>query len=441
MSSLLEQQFRAKWSVWAALGAGCLVGVSGMVLIQRLQMRIEQVSQPALADNGQNMSKELTNLHKTLKELQEEIRQIKTRPPLKSALRHPTVSFSAIEDVVSEDFRSSSSASSSFHTASSNTPSGSSEFFSAVCSDDEDDAEEFFEVEEEDGEVTPKAGEADSMDCVDHHQTHNNNIISAERLSDKIKALQDKESQDLAFFLEVDQLMESSAEGQRKALSILKSRSGDYPSNPEFLWRLCKATYLVAVREGESSGGGQENDSSAKKQEMIFEAVAVGAKAIEADDSSSEAHKWYAISVGVRGEFLGIKEKILDGFEFKKHIDRASELAPNDHTVQHLLGRFCYEVAELSWWERKMAATLFADPPQATMEEARDHFIKAETLKGGDGWKENRQFLAKTYIHLKDYPTALEWLDKANEVPVRNPDDQQAQNDVDELLKIYENYR
>ena len=133
MSSLLEQQFRAKWSVWAALGAGCLVGVSGMVLIQRLQvsrtigytspsdcsagnlpekrasllyilsktfhhnitiksnssifiqkqMRIEQVSQPALADNGQNMSKELTNLHKTLKELQEEIRQIKTRPPLK----------------------------------------------------------------------------------------------------------------------------------------------------------------------------------------------------------------------------------------------------------------------------------------------------------------------------------------------------------------------
>ena len=46
-------------------------------------MRIEQVSQPALADNGQNMSKELTNLHKTLKELQEEIRQIKTRPQIK----------------------------------------------------------------------------------------------------------------------------------------------------------------------------------------------------------------------------------------------------------------------------------------------------------------------------------------------------------------------
>ena len=64
---------------------------------------------------------------------------------------------------------------------------------------------------------------------------------------------------------------------------------------------------------------------------------------------------------------MGIKEKILDGYEFKKHVDLAAQLAPNDPTIQHLLGRFCYEVAELSWWERKMAATLFAEPPNATM--------------------------------------------------------------------------
>ena len=88
---------------------------------------------------------------------------------------------------------------------------------------------------------------------------------------------------------------------------------------------------------------------------------------------------------------------------------------------RHLLGRFCYEVAELSWWERKMASTLFADPPNATMEEAKDHFMAAEELKP-DGWKENRQFLAKSCIHLKDYSAALHWLDMANELPVKNPD-------------------
>ena len=47
-----------------------------------------------------------------------------------------------------------------------------------------------------------------------------------------------------------------------------------------------------------------------------------------------------------------------------------------------------------------MAATLFADPPIATMEEARGHFTAAETLKP-DGWIENRQFLAKCCINLQ----------------------------------------
>ena len=170
----------------------------------------------------------------------------------------------------------------------------------------------------------------------------------------------------------------------------------------------------MAVAEG-------QNGDSAKKQQMIFDAVDFGEKALEIDEFNSEGHKWYAIVIGSRGEYLGIKEKILDGYEFKKHIDRAAELAPQDHTIRHLLGRFCYEVAELSWWERKMAATLFADPPEASMDEAKDHFMAAEDLKP-DGWKENRQFLAKSFIHLKDYNAALHWLDKANELPVKNPD-------------------
>ena len=33
------------------------------------------------------------------------------------------------------------------------------------------------------------------------------------------------------------------------------------------------------------------------------------------------------------------------------------------HFFSHLLGHLCYEVAELLWWERKMALILFADPP------------------------------------------------------------------------------
>ena len=60
----------------------------------------------------------------------------------------------------------------------------------------------------------------------------------------------------------------------------------------------------------------------------MLAAVEDGKEALRLDELNGEAHKWFAIALGSRGEFGGVKEKILDGFEFKKHIDRAAELNP-----------------------------------------------------------------------------------------------------------------
>ena len=75
MSSILEQQFRTKWGLWAAVGAGCVMGMSGVLLVQRLALRMDYTS-------SNSISYELSTLHSSIKELQEEIRQIK-KPPLK----------------------------------------------------------------------------------------------------------------------------------------------------------------------------------------------------------------------------------------------------------------------------------------------------------------------------------------------------------------------
>ena len=76
-------------------------------------------------------------------------------------------------------------------------------------------------------------------------------------------------------------------------------------------------------------------------------AVAYAERAMKLDDNSADAHKWYAITQGSRGQFLKISERIQNGFIFKTHIDRAVELNPNDSTLHHLLGRFCFEVDKL----------------------------------------------------------------------------------------------
>ncbi len=77
------------------------------------------------------------------------------------------------------------------------------------------------------------------------------------------------------------------------------------------------------------------------------------------------------------------------------------------------------QVAQLSSIERRVASWLFGEVPTGTVENAIAGFLKTEELIPYE-WKENKLLLAKCYVQLKDYKKALEWLDKALNVPPRN---------------------
>lgn len=71
----------------------------------------------------------------------------------------------------------------------------------------------------------------------------------------------------------------------------------------------------------------------------------------------------------------------------------------------------------MSWIERKVAGTLFAEVPAATLPEAIEDFKAAHTLNPTP-WKENSLYLAKCYIAMGKYPDAVHWLDDAASIPV-----------------------
>jgi hypothetical protein len=83
------------------------------------------------------------------------------------------------------------------------------------------------------------------------------------------------------------------------------------------------------------------------------------------------------------GEFSGTSTKIKNSFIVRDHFERAVVLSPKDATSRHLLGLWCFEVAKLSWVEKKAAAAFFAAPPSATYEEALAHFEAAEKIDPG----------------------------------------------------------
>jgi len=55
---------------------------------------------------------------------------------------------------------------------------------------------------------------------------------------------QEPNAEVISFMAEIDELMKGSKEDHSRALNLLLSRAEDMASDPNFLWRLCKAYKL-----------------------------------------------------------------------------------------------------------------------------------------------------------------------------------------------------
>ncbi|XP_068959722.1 regulator of microtubule dynamics protein 1 isoform X4 [Petaurus breviceps papuanus] len=139
----------------------------------------------------------------------------------------------------------------------------------------------------------------------------------------------------------------------------------------ELLWRLARASRDIS----------QLSTTSAEdKKRLVYEAFAYAKRALEKNESSFAAHKWYAICISDVGDYEGIKVKIGNAVLIKEHFEKAVELNPKDATSIHLIGVWCYSFAELPWYQRNIAKVLFATPPTSTYEEALKYFQMAEQV-------------------------------------------------------------
>lgn len=112
---------------------------------------------------------------------------------------------------------------------------------------------------------------------------------------------------------------------------------------------------------------------------------------------------------------------------------RAIELNPKDATTLYMLGTWCYQVSELTWYQRKIAAAVFGEPPNSTFEEALQYFEKAEQVEP-KFYSQNLLMLGKTYLKLQRKDDAREYLKMLSEYPTRTDDDRQAQQEGHKLL-------
>lgn len=190
---------------------------------------------------------------------------------------------------------------------------------------------------------------------------------------------------------------------------ILQAGVSDHPDSVKLRWLFARACHDQGA---ELSASGDK----ARSEEVLREGLACVQTALELDAASWQSHKWFAILLGKLGAFVSLTEKIKDTYRIKEHATRAAELNSEiDETTQHLLGVWCFEVANVGWVQRRAAAVFFATPPTSSYEEAETYFLKAE--EGSYPFAENRIMLGDVCAAMGRPDDAKGWYQKAVDLP------------------------
>uniref|UniRef100_UPI0037E87460 regulator of microtubule dynamics protein 2 n=1 Tax=Semicossyphus pulcher TaxID=241346 RepID=UPI0037E87460 len=244
-----------------------------------------------------------------------------------------------------------------------------------------------------------------------------------EELSDAQQSEEEQPADQLTVLLErIDCLHKGTDSEKRESLSLLCEHREEFGQNSAFLWRLTRAH--CDVHDISSTLEERKNHAETGKK--------IGEEAVSLNPTCAESHQWYAIMCGIMAEYDTVQNKIKNGYIFKDHLDKAIELKPHDPMSYYLLGRWCYAVAQLSWLERKVAATLFGEPPSATVEDALKNFLKVEEIHPAYS-KLNYVFLAKCYKDLGQRDKARKMCEAACSVKVVSKEDEEAQKELDLL--------
>ncbi|XP_063348042.1 regulator of microtubule dynamics protein 2 [Pelmatolapia mariae] len=241
-----------------------------------------------------------------------------------------------------------------------------------------------------------------------------------DELSDAEERDQEHPVDKLSLLIEqIDRLHQGCESDKQESLNILLEQREEFGQNSTFLWRLTRAYCDV-------------HDISLTLEEKKTYAETgkkVGEEAVSLNPTCAESHQWYAIMCGIMAEYDTIQNKIKNGYVFKDHLDKAIELKPQDPLSYYLLGRWCYAVSQLSWIERKVASTLFGEPPSATIEDALKNFLKVEELHPAYS-KLNYVFLAKCYKDLGQCEKAKKMCQAACSMSAESKENEEAQKEL-----------
>ncbi|MCW9707161.1 hypothetical protein [Fodinibius salsisoli] len=218
-----------------------------------------------------------------------------------------------------------------------------------------------------------------------------------------------------------DSLYEKHEEEQ--ALELYEQILTKSPENFEALWR---GSFLY-------SRLGNRQEGKDRQKEYYNKAIDLAEQALAVDSTHTQSNFVMSVAMGRKALISGAREKVSASRAIKKYADRAIEYDSTNAGAWHVLGRWHFKVANLSWLERAAANTLFGGIPDASNEKAAEYIQKAITLD--EDYVLYYFDLARAYRELDKEVQAIETCQKAIELPVLVPGDMEIKQQCKELIE------
>lgn len=159
-------------------------------------------------------------------------------------------------------------------------------------------------------------------------------------------------------------------------------------------------------------------------------------RALSVDATNSEANVVMAIAMGRAALEKSGKEKVAAVKEIKKYGDLAVKYNPNNFKAWHIIGKWHYEVSNLSGIEKTAAKIFFGGLPSASLKESIIAYEKAKQLD--PNFILNYLELSKAYKRNNEKTKAISTLKIIPTLTNKTEDDAAIKAEAAKLLKDLE---
>jgi tetratricopeptide (TPR) repeat protein len=167
------------------------------------------------------------------------------------------------------------------------------------------------------------------------------------------------------------------------------------PSNLTALWKCSELSSRIGARQADKTA----------MRPYFLAARNYAAAALRVNPNSSDANFVMAFALGRVSVISSTKERVMLARDVKYYAENAVRLDPDNFRAYHILGRWNYDVSDLSLAEKSFARIFYGKLPTATLQDAIADFEKSRSLN--PGFILNYYELARSYHRLNEDKKAI----------------------------------